>query len=625
VVEAEAKRGIRPRASILSGGEKDFRPHHSRQMPVLPKIVQIHGDVTLGEFAQKLGIPAADVIIKAMELGEMLTMNKLLTTDMCELLAAEFQVQVEVIPENDAFDVKDIIGENVEIDPAKLRPRPPVVTIMGHVAHGKTTLLDTIRKANVAEGEYGGITQHIGAYHVETDRGEVIFLDTPGHEAFTAMRARGAQITDIVILIVAADDSLMPQTIEAINHSRAANVPIIVAINKIDLPGANVQKTRNDLMQYSLFSEDLGGDTIICEVSAKAGTGIDHLLEMVLLQAEIMELKADPEARPQGVIIESEIDPQRGINATVLIQEGTLRAGDPFVCGDVSGRIRMMINERGEQVDEALPAHPVEILGLSGCPQVGEHFLVVENERQARQIAEIREARRRRHTQSEALRPHVTLEGLADYLNQDDKPKDLNLVLKADVQGSVEAVSQAVKRLSTEKVNINILHSGVGGITESDVQLAMASDAVIIGFNVRPDNSAEDLSRNEKIEIKTYRVIYGLLEELQAAMLGMLDKKYKEITRGQAEIRQVFRVSRVGNIAGCYVTRGTISRNDKIRLIRDGVVVHEGELQSLRRIKDDAASVQAGYECGMGIRGFDDIKEGDVIEAYGHEEVTQTL
>jgi translation initiation factor IF-2 len=619
------KRVIRPRATVLTGREKipAFKRSLRPALAPIPKVVKIYGDLTVGEFAEKMNVTPAEIISKAFEMGEMLTVNKLISSEMCELLAAAFEVTVEVIPEGDEYDIKALLP--ADVDPAHLKSRPPVVTIMGHVDHGKTTLLDAIRKTNVAEGEFGGITQHIGAYHVETERGEIVFLDTPGHEAFTAMRARGAGVTDIVVLTVAADDGLMPQTVEAINHARAAKVPILVAINKIDLPGANIHKVRTELMQYSLLGEELGGDTIICEISAKKAIGIDNLLEMILLQAEIMELKANPGIPAQGVVIESKIDPQRGINATVLIRQGTLKAGDPFVCGDVSGRVRQMRNDRGNLVQDAPPAHPVEILGLDGCPQVGEKFLVVESERQARQIAQVREVRRRRQVQNAALRPHVTLEGLADYLNQDDKPKILNLILKADVQGSVEAVSQSMNRLSTGKVTINILHGGVGAVTESDVQLAMASDAIIIGFNVRPDAGAADLARTEGIEVKTYRIIYNLLEELHAAMLGMLDKKFREVARGSAEIRQVFRVSRMGNIAGCYVTHGAVSRGDKMRLVRDGAVVHEGELSSLRRIKDDVSSVQSGYECGITIRDYQDIKEGDVIETYGFEEVDQTL
>jgi translation initiation factor IF-2 len=626
VAKPDLKHAIRPRSKILVGPEKpENKRHYAPPKPVEPKIIKIHGDLTLAELAEKLGIGAAELIAKAMELGEMLSINKLVPPEMVELLAADFSVRIEVVPENDEHDVEEFLVRSEEEKPENLRPRPPVVTIMGHVDHGKTTLLDTIRKTNVAEGEFGGITQHIGAYHVNTDRGEVVFLDTPGHEAFTAMRARGASVTDIVVLIVAADDGLMPQTVEAINHSRAAKVPIIVAINKVDLPGANIQKVRNELMQHSLFGEELGGDTIICEVSAKKGVGIDHLLEMILLQAEIMELKANPEGRAQGVVIESEVDPQRGISATILIRRGTLKSGDPFVCGDVSGRVRLMRDEMGKEVTEAKPAHPVEILGLSGCPQVGEAFLVLESERAARQIAAVRQERRRRQSQNAALKPHVTMEGLADFLKKDDKPKELNIILKADVQGSVEAVSQSMARLSTEKVNIRIIHSGVGTVTESDVQLAMASDALVIGFNIRPDSAAADLARSEGIDIKVYRIIYQLLEELEAAMLGMLDKKFKEVARGVAAIRQVFKVSRMGNIAGCYVTEGVIHRNDRMRLVRDGVVVFEGYLNTLRRVKDDVSSVQAGYECGITLKDYQDIKEGDLIETYVHEEVAQTL
>jgi len=619
--DVSVKRPLRIRPSAFLEKEKP----RSRQTAVLerePVVVKIRGDVTVAEFAEKIQVSPADIIGKAMEMGEILTMNKFVPTDLCELFAEEFKVRVEIIPESDDHDVQEFAAPD---NPTQMRPRPPVVTVMGHVDHGKTTLLDGIRKTNVAAGEFGGITQRIGAYHVETSRGEIIFLDTPGHEAFTAMRARGASVTDIVILVVAADDGLMPQTVEAINHARAANVPIVVAINKIDLPTANVQKVRNALMQYGLVGEELGGDTIICEVSAKNGQGIDHLLEMVLLQAEVMELKADPDSRADGVVIESEIDPLRGINATILVRRGTFRVGSPFVCGDVSGRVRAMLDDLGRPIESASPSYPVRVLGLDGCPQVGERFLVVDSERQARQIAEVREARRRRQMQHAAERPHITLESLAELVKKDDKPKTLNLVLRADAQGSVEAVSQAIGRLSNPKVNIAILHSGVGSNTESDVQLAMASDAVVLGFNVRPDSAAADLAAQEKIEIKTYRVIYTLIEELQAAMLGMLDKKYREVPGGKAEIRQVFRISRLGNVAGCYVTSGSLARSDKARLVRDSVVVYDGSISSLRRVKDDVSSVQSGYECGLTLTDYQDIKEGDVVETYRFEEVAQVL
>ncbi|MBN1866697.1 translation initiation factor IF-2 [Candidatus Sumerlaeota bacterium] len=587
-----------------------------------PEVVRLRGDMTVGEFAEKIKVSAAEVLTKAMSLGEMLTINKIISTDLCELLAGEFEVHVEIVPEGDEYDVAEFRQED---DLTDLLPRPPVVTIMGHVDHGKTTLLDTIRKTKVAEGEYGGITQHIGAYRVSVPNGEVVFLDTPGHEAFTAMRARGAGVTDIVVLIVAADDGPMPQTVEAINHSKAAEVPMIVAINKIDLPGANVQKVKNDLMQYGLLSEDLGGETIFCEISAKGGQGIDNLIEMILLQAEMLDLKANRDCRASGVVIESEVDPLRGINATVLVERGTLRVGDPFVCGDVSGRVRAMVDEHGHEAELALPSYPIEILGLDGCPKVGDSFIVLESERQARQIAEIREVRRRRQMQNASLRPHVTLEGLSDFLNQDDKPKNLNVILKGDVQGSVEAVEQSMQRLSNEKVNIVVLHKGVGAVAESDVQLAMASDAIIVGFNIRPDATAADLASREQIDIRTYRVIYELLEDLQKAMVGMLDMQYREVARGAAQVRQVFKVSRTGIVAGCYVTSGNISRNDKIRLVRDGVVVYEGAIGSLRRVKDDVSSVQSGYECGITLSNFQDIKEGDVIEAYQLEEVAPVM
>jgi translation initiation factor IF-2 len=512
---------------------------HKQAAPVpLPKVFQLYGDLTVAEFAERIHSTPQEIILKAMTLGEMLSINQFITHDLCELIAADLGINIEIVEETDELDVAHVA--QAEVSDEDFLPRPPVVTVMGHVDHGKTSLLDAIRKTKVADGEFGGITQHIGAYRVQTHRGEIVFLDTPGHAAFTAMRARGAKVTDIDILIVAADDGVMPQTIEAINHARAANAPIIVAINKVDKPGANPLKVRNDLMQHSLISEELGGDTIICEVSAKKGIGIDNLLEMIQLQAEIMELKAPQDIRAEGVIIESNVDPQRGITATVLVQTGTLKAGDPFGCGDVSGRVRLMLDDRGHRVEKALPSYPVKILGLDGCPQVGEKFLVLESEREAREIAQVREQRRRRQAQNKGMRPHMTLEGLSSYLSEETKAKDLNIFLKADVQGSVEAVCDAMQHLSTEKVSVRILHAAVGGVTETDVQLAMASDAVIIGFNVRPDSTAADLAQQEGIEIKTYRVIYELLEEIASAMLGLLDRKFKEVARGSAEIRQVF-------------------------------------------------------------------------------------
>ncbi len=600
--------------------------HHEPKKSIekTPDKVKIYGEITVGEFAEKINVPATEIITRTMALGDMLTINNLLTSDMCDLLAADLDIEIEVVPENDETDVAEIIEKREKAD-AEETLRPPVVTVMGHVDHGKTSLLDTIRKTDVAEGEYGGITQHIGAYQVETEGGIVTFLDTPGHAAFTAMRARGAQVTDIVILIVAADDGLMPQTIEAINHARAAEVPIVVAINKIDLPGANIQKVKNELMQHELIGEDLGGDTIICEVSAKTGEGVDNLLEMLLLQSEILELKAAADIPAEGVVIESEVDPQTGIRATILVKSGTLHKGDVFVCGDVSGRVRLMIDDRGNEVDAAPPAFPVEIFGLDGCPDVGEKLLVMDDERHAREIAETREQRRRRKEQNRSVRPHVTLEGLSDFINEDDKPKELHIILKADVQGSVEAVRDAMERLSTEKVTIRIIHGAVGAISESDVQLAMASDAIIIGFNVRADGAANDLASQEGIDIKTYRVIYELLEDLSNAMLGMLDKKFKEVTRGQAEIREIFKISRLGNIAGCFVTQGSIQRNDNARLMRDGTVVYEGKFSSLRRVKDDVREVNEGYECGITLENYQDIKQGDIIEAFYKEEVEQTL
>jgi translation initiation factor IF-2 len=575
--------------------------------------------VTVGEFAEKTGLPAADVIRQVFMMGKALTINHLIEPDLCELIALEHGIELEIEPESDEQDVAAYRPAEVE---ANLARRPPVVTIMGHVDHGKTTLLDAYRSSKIAAGEYGGITQHIGAYSVQTPRGEITFLDTPGHEAFTSMRARGAQVTDIVVLVVAADDGVMPQTVEAINHAREANVPIVVAVNKIDLPNASPARVRNELMQHNILPEDLGGANIFVEISAKKGTRLDELLEMIHLQAEVLELKADPTCQAEGIIIESHVDPLRGSVATVLVRKGTLRLGDIFVVGAQTGRVRVMIDDSGAHVREAGPGHPVEVIGLTGTPEVGELFLVMSEERIAREIASRRTDRRRLYELG-ATR-HVTLEGLHELV-EEGKLKDLKIILKADVQGSIEAIGQALQKLSNDEVKVRILHSGTGGINESDASLAAASDAVIIGFNVRPDPAATALAHHEGIEIKTYRVIYELIEEVQKAILGMLEKRYKEVVLGRAEIRQIFRVSRKGNIAGCMVLEGEIPRNAQCRVVRDGIVVHEGAISSLRRVKDDVSKVASGFECGMMLENFNDIKEGDTIEAFTMEEIPVEL
>ncbi len=547
--------------------------------------------------------------------GIPVTLTQVLPYDVAKMVCEEFGF--EVIPESE-----EVVPEEIEQeDEGKLVPRPPVVTVMGHVDHGKTTLLDYIRKTNVAAREAGGITQHIGAYKVKLPEGEITFIDTPGHHAFTTMRARGARVTDIVVLVVAADDGVMPQTVEAINHAKAAGVPIIVAINKIDKPDANPDRVKQELAKYGLVPEEWGGDTIMVEISAKTGQNVDELLEMILLQAEMLELKANPEKPARGTVLESKLDPKRGPVATLLVQDGTLRVGDAFVAGLHWGKVRAMINELGERLKEAGPSTPVEVLGLSDVPLAGEPFFVVENERKAREISE---ARKERAKELAAERPRISLEELMKKLAEGES-KELRIVLKADVQGSLEAVREAVEKLSTDEVGVKVVHSGVGAITETDVMLASASQAIIIGFNVRPDSQAKKVAEREKVEIRTYRVIYELLDDVKKAMAGLLEPEYEEVILGRAEVRQVFNVPKVGKVAGCYVVEGKITRNANIRVLRDGVIVHEGKLASLKRFKDDVKEVASGYECGMSIEGFQDIKEGDIIEAYEVKEIQREL
>ena len=530
----------------------------------------------------------------------------------------------KVVAEEFGFEVRKEGEEALEVSPEEeeaLEPRAPVVTVMGHVDHGKTTLLDYIRRTNVAEREAGGITQHIGAYRVTLPEGEITFIDTPGHHAFTTMRARGAQVTDIVVLVVAADDGVMPQTVEAINHAKAAGVPIIVAINKIDKPNANPERVKQELAKYGLIPEEWGGDTIFVEISAKQGTNVDELLEMIILQAEMLELKANPNKPASGTVLESKLDNKRGPVATLLVKEGTLRQGDALVAGLHWGKVRAMFDHQGRQIKEAGPSVPVEVLGLQGVPMAGEPFMVVENEKKARQISEERQEKAR---DVQLERPKVSLEELMRQLAEGET-REFRILLKADVQGSLEAIKDSLNKLSTEEVKVNVVHAGVGGITESDVMLASASRAVIIGFNVRPDSQARKAAEREGVEIRLYRVIYDLLDDVKKAMEGLLEPEYEEVVLGRAEVRQVFQVPKVGKVAGCYVLEGSISRNAKVRLIRDGVVVYEGGISSLKRFKDDVREVAAGYECGIGLTDFNDIKEGDVIEAYELKEVPRTL
>ena len=579
--------------------------------------VVIEESITVQDLARQLSKKSAEVIMKLMSMGVMATINQELDIDTATIIAEEFGATVEVKVTKEEELLVDIPD-----DPADLVTRPPVVTIMGHVDHGKTSLLDKIRSSNVTASEAGGITQHIGAYQVEINSQKITFLDTPGHEAFTAMRARGAQVTDIAILVVAADDGVMPQTIEAIDHAKAAEVPIIVAINKIDKPSADPDKIKQELTNYGLVAEDWGGDAIMVPVSAKSGQGINDLLEMILLVAEVQELKANPNRNAKGKVVESKLDRGRGPVATLLVQNGTLHVGDFLIVGTTQGRIRAMFDYKGKAVKMAPPSMPVEILGLSEVPEAGDDFIAVDNEKLAKQVAEKRQ--KDKHLQEISRNLKVSLEDIFAQIKEGEI-KDLNIVLKADVQGSIEAIRQSLEKLSNDEVRVNIIRTAVGGIKEADVMLAAASNAIIIGFNVRPDANAKKLSEKENVEIKTYRVIYDAIEDVRAALSGMLAPEIKEVELGQAEVRNTFKVPKVGTIAGCYVTEGKITRNAKLRVVRDGVVILDGEIASLRRFKDDVKEVAAGYECGIGIDKFNDIKEGDVLEAYTFEEIKREL
>ncbi len=548
----------------------------------------------------------------------MASINQSLDIDTATLVAAEFDYEVEKA----GFSEEDYLAPQETDAPESLKSRPPVVTIMGHVDHGKTSLLDAVRKSNITSGEAGGITQHIGAYHVRTKRGEIVFLDTPGHEAFTAMRARGAQVTDLVILVVAADDGVMEQTREAINHSRAANVPIVVAVNKMDKPGADPDRVLRELAELGLQPEDWGGDTIVARVSAKTREGLDELLELVALQSEIMDLKANPDKPARGHIVEARLDKGRGAVATVLVQEGTLKMGDNFVCGPFYGRVRALTNDQGKKVKEAGPSLPVEVQGFEGVPEAGEEFLVVADDKLARRIADSRAIKIRERDLAHESR--VTLETFLAHAN-DEEALTLNLVLKADVQGSLEAITEALLKQSTDKVKIHIVHGGTGAISESDIMLASASRAIIIGFNVRPTARIKDIAERENVDIRFYDIIYKLVDDIKNAMAGLLAPVQKEVYLGQAEIRQIFHLPKIGNIAGSYVMDGKITRNAGVRLLRDGVVVYTGKIASLKRHKDDAREVVKGNECGIGLENFNDIKEGDLIEAFETVEEAATL
>lgn len=578
-------------------------------------VIEIGDTITVKELCEKLGKPANDVIKNLIFLGVMAGVNQEIDFATAEKLCEKYEVLVEKKEnevELEAFEEDtDVVEEN-------LVKRPPIVTIMGHVDHGKTSLLDAIRHAKVTASEAGGITQHIGAYTVSLNGEKITFLDTPGHEAFTAMRARGAQVTDIVILVVAADDGIMPQTKEAINHCKAANVPMIVAINKIDRPGANIDRVKQELTEHGLVSEDWGGDTICVPVSAKTGENLESLLEMVLLTAEMQELTADPNRKAKGTVIEAKLDKGRGSVASLLIQNGTLNVGDSILVGSTYGRIRAMFDDRGKKIKSAGPSIPVEILGLSEVPAAGDRFIVCKDEKTARNMAELRKQKIKADSHQASNR--VSLEDLYSQI-QEGKVKELAIVVKADVQGSVEAIRQSLEKLSTDDVKVRVIHGAVGAITETDVTLAAASNALVIGFNVRPDGNATVQAEKENIEIKTYRIIYDAIEDVKSAMIGMLEPEYKEVVNGKAEVRMTYKISNVGTIAGCYVTDGKIVRNSEVRVIRDGIVIFESTLASLKRFKDDAKEVAKGYECGLSVEKFNDLKEGDVIESFTMEAI----
>jgi translation initiation factor IF-2 len=587
------------------------------------KTVRVNEFITVSELAQILKVPAVQIVGFAFKnLGLMVTINQRLDFDQIELIAGEFGFQA-VKEEEYAADLKT--APTAEDTAEQLEPRPPVVTIMGHVDHGKTSLLDYIRKENVVAGESGGITQHIGAYHVSLPGGKAItFLDTPGHEAFTAMRARGAQVTDIVVLVVAADDQVMPQTIEAISHARNAGVPMIVAINKIDLPGANPMKVKQDLLQQGVVLEEFGGTVLSSEVSAKKGTNIDSLLDQILLQAEILDLKANPNRSAQGAVIEAQLDPGKGPVATMLVSNGTLHVGDDFICGMYSGRVRALLDERGRNVKEAGPAIPVQILGIGGVPMAGDQFVVVEDAMESREIAQ---RRQRLDREAKSRRTAKGVVSLEDFMSQTapGQARTLRIVIKADQGGPAEALADALAQLSNEEVSVEVIHRGVGAITESDILLARASGAIIVGFHVRPDNNARSAAEREGVEIKLYKIIYEAVEDVRSALEGMLRPEEREVVLGEAEVRDLFKVPKMGVIAGCSVRSGVINRQGRVRVIRDGTEIYDGNIGSLRRFKDDVKEVREGFECGIGVENFNDIKVGDVLECYRKEQVARTL
>jgi translation initiation factor IF-2 len=583
----------------------------------IKRIIRIAEVITVADLAKRMGVKGGDLIKKLMETGVLVNINQVIDADVASLVASEFGYEVEKV----SLERQELLERKEDL-PEQLRARPPVVTIMGHVDHGKTMLLDAIRKTNVVSGEAGGITQHIGAYDVQLENGHVVFIDTPGHEAFTAMRARGAQVTDVVVLVVAADDGVMPQTKEAIDHARAAKVPIVAAINKIDKPNSNPEKVKKDLADYGLVPEQWGGNTLFAEVSAKQKTGIKELLELILLQAEVLELKANPDKPSRGIIIEAKLDKGRGPVATVLVQEGTLRTGDVFIAGSHYGRVRAMLNDKGQKMEEAPPSIPVEVIGFTDVPEAGDAFIVVSEERMAKQISLHRQEKIREKELSKLSK--ISLEELYDKIRKGEI-KELNVIIKADVQGSIEAVKEALRKISTDAVKVNLIHDAVGGITETDVNLAAASNAIIIGFNVRPGPKAQSLAEQEQVDIRTYSIIYDAIDDVKKALEGLLEPTYKEHILGRAQVIQLFNIRKVGTIAGSLILDGKVVRGSHARILRDNVVIYDSRIASLRRFKDDTKECTQGLECGIWIENFNDVKLGDIIESYEMEEVQPRL
>ena len=614
--EGVGRKHSRMRLERKSTSKKTDKKTEITTPKAIKRKIKILDTITVSELAKRMGLKVGEVITKLLDLGTAATINQPLDIDTASLIANEFSYDVEIT------SLGEEVLERKEDAPEDLVHRPPVVTVMGHVDHGKTSLLDVIRKTSVMDKEAGGITQHIGAYHVNLPRGDVVFLDTPGHEAFTSMRARGAHVTDIVVLVVAADDGVMSQTVEAINHAKAAGVTLMVAVNKIDKPNADPERVKRGLMEHGLVPEELGGDTIFAEVSAKKEQGINNFLELILLQAEVLELKANPNKTARGVVIEARLDKGIGPVATVLIQEGTLKVGDPFVAGANFGKIRALINEKGKRVKEVGPTMPIEIIGLSGVPEAGDSFIVVEDEKKSRQVGLFRQQKKRAVELGKAKK--ITLEELYDKI-QDEDVKELKTIIKADVHGSIEALVKALEDLSTDTIKVDIIHNSVGGILESDVMLASASNAIIIGFNVKSDPKVQQIAEHEKVSIRFYSIIYDVISDIKKAMEGLLEPILEERILGRAEVRNTFKVSRIGIIAGSFVLDGKVVKGENVRLLRDNVVVYDGKMTSLKRFKDDVKEVQTGYECGIGVESFNDLKVADIIESYTYEEVLPTL